>query len=174
LESSGFTIDKEKSLEKWKSILDSLNLTDEDKRNWVTEYVQKNFNYPILDGDDFVPPEDNLKNNIKDVNLLPMAMKIAAQTIGVDLVAVKPMSGPSLAGTPELNEEKYINERRKNVLEDIFGETDDLDFDKLDEIKDTDFDKLDKLKDEFMEPGKNGLLFLDFNYGNDKKNKNDK
>jgi len=176
LETTGFTIDKEKALKKWKPILDSLNVDDENKRLWMSEYAEmqkyieeekRNFNFPLQPGDDFVPthePGDPFDSSSLSQNLLPVAMKIAAQTIGMDLVTVVPMSSPSLGGVPELNEEKYLNERRKKILEDIFDDdSDDLN----DDIKETDFKDLDDIKKDFME-GTSGLLYFDFKYGNPK------
>ena len=64
-----------------------------------------------------------------------------------------------ICGSPELNEEKYINERRKKILEDIFND----ESEDIDDIKETDFKELDKIKKDFMEGG--GLLFFDYNYG---------
>jgi hypothetical protein len=176
LETTGFTIDKEKALKRWKPILDSLNVTDEDKRLWMCEYAEmqklieedkRNFNFPIKPGDDLVPPHepgDPFDSSSLSQNLLPVAMKIAAQTIGMDLVTVNPMSSPKLGGVPELNEEKYLNERRKKILDDVFDDNSD---DLNDDIKETDFKNLDEIKKDFMEGG-SGLLFFDYKYGNPK------
>jgi len=59
-------------------------------------------------------------------NLLPMAMKVAARTIGLDLVAVKPCSSPSISigfidfkyDTPETRrkqKQKIRQEKLKNL-----------------------------------------------------------
>ena len=176
METTGFTIDREKALKNWKPILDSLNVDDENKRLWMSEYAEmqkyieeekRNFNFPLQPGDDFVPthePDDPFDSSDLSQNLLPVAMKIAAQTIGMDLVTVIPMSSPSLGGVPELNEEKYLNERRKKILEDVFDDNSD---DLNDNIKETDFKNLDDIKKDFMEGG-GGLLYFDFKYGNPK------
>jgi len=131
------------------------------------EEEKRNFNFPLQPGDDFVPthePDDPFDSSDLSQNLLPVAMKIAAQTIGMDLVTVIPMSSPSLGGVPELNEEKYLNERRKKILEDVFDDNSD---DLNDNIKETDFKNLDDIKKDFMEGG-GGLLYFDFKYGNPK------
>ncbi len=152
-------MNKEEILKKWKHVFP--NVDDENKRQWLSEYSEfieqnKNFNYPC---NDFVPQHESGDSFSPYTNLLPVAMKIASQTIGMDLVSIKPLSAPSLGGTPELNEEKYVNERRKLILDDIFND-EEIDFDKKDD--ETDFKKLDDIKKDFMEGG--GLLFFDYVY----------
>ena len=164
METTGFTIDKEKALKRWKPILNSLNVDDENKRLWMSEYAE-NFDFSLQPGDDFVPHHetgDPFDSSSLSQNLLPFAMKITAQTIGMDLVTVVPMSSPKLGGVPELNEEKYLNERRKKILDDVFDDNSD-DFN---DIKETDFKNLDEIKKDFMEGG--GLLYFDYKYGDQK------
>jgi len=57
--------------------------------------------------------------NKQDINtpLLPMAMKIAAQTVGMDLVSVVPMSSPGVSR--DFKREKAI--ARNNKLSKITG-----------------------------------------------------
>jgi hypothetical protein len=113
---SQIRIDKQKALKKWSPVLENMGVTG-DRVEWMSEmaeFHQVNENayangsiagmgnvvnptigsYPgALTGNAFtgVPGSGDLGQN-----LLPVAMKIAAQTIGLDLVAVKPTPGPKI------------------------------------------------------------------------------
>ena len=143
-------------------------MNDNDKKEWLEVYTNN-----IIDPNWREKRDEWLKTNTPgeidwDTPLLPIAMKVAAQTIGMDLVSVQPLSAP-ISSAPELNEEKYLNERRKQILDDIL-DGEDIDFDDIDKVKETNFDELDKMKDDFMEGG-SGLFFLDFKYNSNKKRK---
>jgi hypothetical protein len=118
---SHIRIDKQKAVKKWSPVLENMGVTGE-RAEWMAEYAEFhsiNENAyvsatnvagmggvvnPILGG----PAGSTLGSNLGgswtgtvgsgDVgqNLLPVAMKIAAQTIGLDLVAVKPTPGPKI------------------------------------------------------------------------------
>jgi hypothetical protein len=112
-----YIVDKAKALKKWAPVLDHLKVVDEDKREWMAEYaemhqVNENVAYSTL-GNTYgmgaiVAPQPsgtpgqmwggNGTDGSGDVaqNLLPVSMKIAAHTIGLDLVAVKPANSPRL------------------------------------------------------------------------------
>jgi hypothetical protein len=110
-------VDKAKAEKKWSPILDALNIKDSEKRAWVSEYaemhqINENVSYSNLGnlngmGPVTAPQPGNVPGNVwtaggeqgsGDIaqNLLPVSMKIAAQTIGLDLVAVKPASSPRI------------------------------------------------------------------------------
>ncbi len=115
---SQIRIDNQKAMKKWSPVLENMGVTG-DRLEWMSEYAEfhsinenayvnatnvagmGNVVNPILGG----PAGTTLTNTgwsgaagSGDVgqNLLPVAMKIAAQTIGLDLVAVKPTPGPKL------------------------------------------------------------------------------
>jgi hypothetical protein len=115
---SQIRIDNQKAMKKWSPVLENMGVSGE-KLEWMAEYAEFhsiNENAyvnatnvagmgavlnPVLGG----PAGTTLTNTgwsgaagSGDVgqNLLPVAMKIAAQTIGLDLVAVKPTPGPKL------------------------------------------------------------------------------
>lgn len=112
-----FIVDKERAMKKWNPILESLRVSDPDKKEWMAEYAEmhqmnENVAYTTLGGlngmGGVVSPQpsaipgsvwsaDAAKGS-GDVgqNLLPVSMKIAAQTIGLDLVAVKPVASPKV------------------------------------------------------------------------------
>ena len=119
-----FIVDKAKALKKWSTVLEHLNVVDNEKRTWMAEYAEmhqlnENVGYTTLgntfgmgsvtspsvstNGNTFNyggdgNPQGAANQGSGDVaqNLLPVSMKIAAQTIGLDLVAVKPASSPRL------------------------------------------------------------------------------
>jgi len=112
-----FIVDKAKAEKKWSPILEALHVSDFEKRAWMAEYAElhqlnENVSYATLGnirgmgavqaaqpsttpgqvwgGDGSVGSGD------VGQNLLPISMKIAAQTIGLDLVAVKPAASPKV------------------------------------------------------------------------------
>jgi len=113
-----YFIDKPKALKKWGGILDQLKVVDEDKRSWMSEYAEmhqlnENIGYSTLGnlqgmGPVTAPVVGTTPGSVFQAgsgaqgsgdiaqNLLPVSMKIAAQTIGLDLVSVKPASSPRI------------------------------------------------------------------------------
>jgi len=113
-----FTVDKAKATKKWAPILDALLVEDAGKRSWMSEYAEihqmnENVAYSTLynlNGMGAVqsPTVGTTPGSVwqagsgaagsGDVaqNLLPVSMKIAAQAIGLDLVAVKPTASPRI------------------------------------------------------------------------------
>ena len=74
--------------DKWASLFNAVNLSG--KTDWLTQYINNlnSFCSSISTG------QTISTNNFSNQNLLPLSIKIAAQTIGRDLVSVKPMSSP--------------------------------------------------------------------------------
>lgn len=121
---SHIRIDKSKALKKWAPVLENMGVSGEDKLDWMSEYAEfhsinenayvnatlagmGNVQSPqpsIYAGSTLNTVTSNTWNQTAGnfgsgdlgQNLLPVAMKIAAQTIGLDLVAVKPSPGPKL------------------------------------------------------------------------------
>ena len=119
---SNIRIDKQKALKKWSPVLENMGVRDEDRLDWMSEYAEFHsinenayVNASLAGMGGVVSPQPStLAGNTLGVtstspsalgnigsgdlgqNLLPVAMKIAAQTIGLDLVAVKPSPGPKL------------------------------------------------------------------------------
>lgn len=111
-----FIVDKAKAEKKWARVLEELNVTDVDKKSWISEYAEmhqlnENVGYStlgningmgaVIAAQPSTTPGDvwgGGQNGSGDVgqNLLPVSMKIAAQTIGLDLVAVKPTASPKV------------------------------------------------------------------------------
>ncbi len=104
-------INKKKVMDKWSPILEKMNIQDPTRREWMSEYaeyhqIHENVGYVnngLLNGMGPVTTPGNpgtpgvpSAGGSGDLGqaLLPVAMKVAGQTIGLDLVAVKPTPGP--------------------------------------------------------------------------------
>jgi len=113
---SHIRIDKQKAVKKWAPVLENMGVTGE-RVDWMAEYAEFHsinenayVNASNVSGmGGVVAPQPSIfpgqtaqttgaQLGSGDVgqNLLPVAMKIAAQTIGLDLVAVKPSPGPKI------------------------------------------------------------------------------
>ena len=76
--------EKDKTYDKWSSIINSMGLTGS-KADWMAEYANKQIETlqeNTLASDD---------TTTEFPSLLPMAMRVASQTFGYDLVSVKPL-----------------------------------------------------------------------------------
>lgn len=112
-----FIVDNQKAQKKWSPILEALNVNEAGKKSWMAEYAElhqmnENVSYGTLGniqgmGSVTSPQPSTLPGQVwggsdtvgsGDIgqNLLPVSMKIAAQTIGLDLVAVKPAASPKV------------------------------------------------------------------------------
>jgi hypothetical protein len=117
---SHIRIDKQKALKKWSPVLENMGVTG-DRIDWMAEYAEFhsiNENAYVnasnvsgmggvisaqpstlagqTIGNTTYGPGSSIGSGDVGQNLLPVAMKIAAQTIGLDLVAVKPSPGPKI------------------------------------------------------------------------------
>jgi hypothetical protein len=117
---SQIRIDKQKAFNKWSPVLENMGVVDADRLDWMSEYAEfhsinenayANVSNVAGLGNIVAPspsilPGTTIGSNWSNTgiggsgdlgqNLLPVAMKIAAQTIGLDLVAVKPSPGPKM------------------------------------------------------------------------------
>ena len=117
---SHIRIDNQKAMKKWSPVLENMGVTG-DRVEWMSEYAEFHSinenayvnasNVAGMGGVVSAQPSLYAGQTVNgtlagagtltgsgDVgqNLLPVAMKIAAQTIGLDLVAVKPTPGPKI------------------------------------------------------------------------------
>ena len=119
---SQIRIDNQKAMKKWSPVLENMGVSGE-KLEWMAEYAEfhsinenayvnatnvagmgnvlsaqpgaySGNTLGVSNGGAY--PTANIGSGDVGQNLLPVAMKIAAQTIGLDLVAVKPTPGPKL------------------------------------------------------------------------------
>jgi len=116
---SHIRIDKQKAIKKWSPVLENMGV-EGDRVEWMSEYAEfHSINENAYVNASNVTGMGAVLNPVIGVgnptgtiqganwtgaagsgdvgqNLLPVAMKIAAQTIGLDLVAVKPTPGPKI------------------------------------------------------------------------------
>jgi hypothetical protein len=113
---SNIRIDKLKAFKKWAPVLENMGVVGEERLDWMSEYAEFHsinenayLNAGIAGMGSVVSPQPatyagqtvntsgaQIGSGDLGQNLLPVAMKIAAQTIGLDLVAVKPSPGPKI------------------------------------------------------------------------------
>jgi hypothetical protein len=87
---------------KWEEILGTQSIQ---KTNWMNSYVNNHMNYSPMTQSNYFP------------DALPIAMRIAARTISMDLVSVQPMSAPS--GFLSYIDFNYSKESRTNKIRKI-------------------------------------------------------
>src|ERR1035437_8553723 len=113
---SHIRIDKQKAVKKWTPVLEKMGVVG-DRIEWMSEYAEFhsiNENAYVnasnvaglgsvvaaqpssLAGNTIASFANQIGSGDVGQNMLPVAMKIAAQTIGLDLVAVKPTPGPKI------------------------------------------------------------------------------
>ena len=140
---------KEDTIKKWAPILESMGMTGS-KADWMSEYAEM-----------YSKNETTLSNtNTEDFpTLLPMAMKVSAQTIGTDLVTVAPIGGGNSGPEMESIRQDVKIENRDRKIESI--------------VEDKEFEEM-KVEDhpDYIKPkGPIGQLFyLDFQYGGTESN----
>jgi hypothetical protein len=115
---SNIKIDKSKASAKWSPILENMGVQGAERLDWMSEYAEQhtileNIAYGNLanisgmgnvisaqpstnPGQTLTLPGGQAGSGDYGQQLLPVAMKIAAHTIGLDLVAVKPSPGPKI------------------------------------------------------------------------------
>lgn len=79
-------LDKDKIYEKWKPILDSINVDDENKKNWLSEYAflqsLTDFQTQVYSGNTTGLPSYYGGDYDWSKPLLPIAMRVYAHTLG--------------------------------------------------------------------------------------------
>lgn len=117
--------EKERLKEKWSPILDSLNLTP-DKKTWLEEYAEFHqlneehaFSHLGIPQQYFGTSGQSLKAEDFNTVPLPISKRINAQTIGLDLVAVKPME---ISMVPAKSDKQKLRESRINKIKQLEGE----------------------------------------------------
>jgi len=134
---------KEELLQKWAPIIESMGVTGS-KADWMSQYVEMHsLNENTLHTQSVEIPQ-----------LLPIAKRVFAKTVGLDLVSVNPIGGGN--SSDELKEMKsdIKIENRDRKIDSI---TDDKDFE---EMKVEDHPKYRETK---MPRGE--LFYMDYTYG---------
>lgn len=119
---SNIRIDKDKAFKKWAPVLENMGVRSEERIDWMSEYAEihsilenvayanqgnvmgmgsvssaQPSSYPgATVGTNWSANGGTVGSGDYGQQLLPVAMKIAAQTIGLDLVSVKPTPGPKI------------------------------------------------------------------------------
>ena len=92
-------------INKWAPIIESVGITGS-KANWMAEYAEMH---------------SINEQNSQFPSLLPMATKVASQTVGLDLVSVHPIGGNSQEEIDRINAEIKAENREgkiESILED--------------------------------------------------------
>lgn len=131
---------KDEVMKKWASIIEST-----EKKEWLSKYSQNIESNQV--------EENTLASEIDQNNfpsILPMAMRVASRTIGMDLVGVNPMDA-------------YVTDE---MIKDVDRENRDRKIDSITEDKEYNEMKIEDHPDYKKEPtGK--LFYLDFKYDKD-------
>ena len=140
---------KEDTLKKWGPILDSMGITGS-KADWMSQYANAHLDNETQRNNKI---EQILESNTDDEfpSLLPIAMKISSQTIGLDIVSVKPMTGPG----------GMSQEERERIEAEVKGENRDGKIDALIEGK----EYTEKKVEEHPDYKTGGLFYIDYTYG---------
>lgn len=140
---------KKDTIKKWAPILESMGMTGS-KADWMSEYAEMHSKN-----------ETTLSNTTTEdfPTLLPIAMKVSAQTIGTASVSVAPIGGGNSGPEMESIRQDIKIENRDRKIESI--------------VEDKEFEEM-KVEDhpDYIKPkGPSGQLFyLDFTYGGTESN----
>lgn len=140
---------KDDLMKKWTPIIDSMGVTGS-KADWLSQYAQ------MLSNNESKIEENTLASDTTTEfpSLLPMARKVVAQTIGLDLVSVQPLANPS--GMSQEEVDRINNEVKK---ENRDGKIDSI-------IEGKDFKEMKPEEHPDWKPGPVGsLMYMDFKYG---------
>jgi hypothetical protein len=139
---------KEEIYKKWAPILENIGLTGS-KADWMSEYVE------LQSKQKTDISEENTKTS--DIPLiLPMVKRVAAQTIGLDLVTVSPLGGGNSGEEMEKIRQEVKTENRDRKIESVV------------EGKEYNEMKPEEHPDYIKPVGPSGQLFyIDYKYGDD-------
>ena len=137
---------REEAMKKWAPILSGMGLTGS-KADWMSEYAEMHSKNE--------QSSESSSEAVEDFpTFLPIAMKVAAQTIGTDLVTVAPIGG---GNTPD---------ELKEIREDVKIENRDRKIEAVVEGKEFEEMKVEDHPDYVKPAGPSGQLFyMDFKYG---------
>ena len=117
------------------------------KNNWLEQYAQLHQNQNNILSNAQIYQSSGISDGFSEhfSSIAPIAQRICAKTLGMDLVAVKPMSDPKTGWTRK-SKEQQLREDRLNKLRKIEGKKPNV-----------------VLSDDITE---NELFYLDYQYGN--------
>jgi len=136
------TPNKKDIMKKWSNILGSMGMTGSQLDN-LSQLVENQSNQIL---------EETKTEEFP--SLLPIAMKISAQTVSLDLVPVQPMTGPG----------GMSKEERERIEAEIKQENRDSQIDAL--VEGTEYNEKEVEEHPDYKPGSGGQLFyMDYTYG---------
>lgn len=139
-------------IDKLQAVLGST--TSNDKLNWMSEYAEQHKLYDSATSSLYTE-SSSLQPKEEFPSLLPLAMKVAAKTIGFDLVSVQPIGG----GDPKLLEAAKTKVKATNRERQMDSVLEDKPFEPL-KIEDT-----EEYKEYSKYSGpKMNLMYLDYQY----------
>lgn len=103
-------------INKWAPILESTGVTGS-KANWMAEYAEMH----SINEQNSLLSQSYSDSQSQFPSLLPMATKVASQTVGLDLVSVHPIGGNSQEEIDRINAEIKAENREgkiESILED--------------------------------------------------------
>ena len=138
---------KDDLMKKWAPIIDSMGATGS-KADWLSQYAQMLSNSESIE-------ENTLTSDTTTEfpSLLPMAMKVASKTIGMDLVNIKPLASPGMS-----------QEEVDRINNEVKKENRDSKIDAL--IEGKEYKEMNPEEHPDWKTGPTGQLFyMDFKYG---------
>lgn len=139
---------RESIAEKWAPIIGSMSST---KKSWLEEYTN---NHSILQNATMSAYDMTIGTGSIFPSMLPLAMKVAAQTIGMNIVSVKPMNPPLGSKSKEEQtriKNEVLSENRDRKIDAING--------------DIPYKEMTIGEHPDMQGPKAQLLYMDFQYG---------
>ena len=145
---------KDDLMKKWAPIIDSMGVTGS-KADWLSQYAQ------MISNNESKIEENTLASDTEFPSILPMAMKVASRTIGMDLVNIKPLASPGMS-----------QEEVDRINNEIKKENRDSKIDAL--IEGKEYKEMNPEEHPDWKP-RIDILYLDFKYGEqNEKDKEDK
>jgi len=134
---------REETMKKWAPILEGMGLTGS-KADWMSEYAQ-------MHADSEAALSNTQSNEATFPSVLPMAMKVSAQTVGLDLVSVAPMGSNTQEEIEKIKAEVAAENRDRKIDSVVDGK---------------EFEEM-KIQDhpEFEEGPRPKLFYIDYSYG---------
>jgi|LauGreDrversion4_2_1035121.scaffolds.fasta_scaffold06263_5 hypothetical protein len=135
--------ERDKMMEKWSSVISGMGMTGS-KADWMSQYAQ-------MHTDNETEMSDTVTEQAKFPSVLPMAMKIASQTVGLDLVSVLPMNNNTDEEITIIKAEVDAENRNRKIDSLIEG---------------TEYEEMKITEHPDFELGPRGdLFYLDYTYG---------
>ena len=147
-------------IDKWSSVFDSLSV-DESKKDWLSKYAEAHsINESGITGPIAIEDQVTGTGSLSDISfpIMPIVKRVAAQTIGLDLVSVKPMAGPLNQDDIDKIEQELKRQNRDLKIDSILNGTE------YKEKKGLDKGERETLLGRETSPMAN-LLYADYKYG---------